>query len=384
MRIAIVHSFYTSDSSSGENQIVESQIEILKQSGYEVKLIASHSDDLLRSKWDLLNAGLRVATGIGHNPLSDLKTFQPDITIVHNLHPNYGSKWMADWDGPIVRVLHNFRLYCASATFFRDGTLCQDCLEISPLQGLKNSCYKNSRMATLPLTLAQIRRVVSNIEIDAVDVFIALSESSKSILVDSKLPESLIRVIPNFIEDPYEGFFSKLCDRNGRWIAAGRLSQEKGFIELIEAWPAEHKLDLVGQGPLASEIARLAERKPNIRLLGKLDNSTLLARLPFYTGAIFPSLCFENAPIVAIEYLSAGLPIITTSVSSVSSLVHNSRSGTVIEHLENKQLSLAIQEVMENHQIFCTNSRTFFEENFTSENWARKMKILFSEIMAKQ
>lgn len=383
MRIAIVHSFYSSESSSGENQVVESQVDVLRENGHEVFLIASHSDDLLRNRRDFLNAGLRISTGIGRNPLSELRKIQPNITFVHNLHPNFGSHWMSEWDGPIIRVLHNFRLFCAKATFFREGKICQDCIQVSPLQGLKNSCYKDSKVATLPLTLAQIRRVVSNIELESVHKFIALSDSAKSKLIESKIPESRIDVLPNFIRDPYGEKFLSHSKSNGRWIAAGRLSPEKGFVELVEAWPEEYELDIVGHGPSASAIAILVERKPNIRLLGKLDREKLLDLLPHYTGAVFPSLWFEVAPIVAIEFLSAGLPIVANRVSSVSSIVEISQSGKVIEELRTDELVSAIEEVIQRHEEFRQNSRIYFEKNFTSEVWMKRMDILFSEVTTK-
>lgn len=384
MRIAIVHSYYSSESSSGENQIVDSQAEMLRKNGHELLLISTSSNEILRSKLDLIYAGLRVATGVGRNPLRHLHSFKPDITIVHNLHPNYGSRWMAAWDGPIIRVLHNYRLYCASATFFRNGHPCLDCIEISPFQGLKNSCYKDSRVATLPLILAQARRIVSPVETNSVDIFIALSEVSKSILIDSKLPETKIRVLPNFIKDPYKRHPLKTDKGNGRWISVGRLSKEKGFSELIEAWPAKHKLDIVGHGPLFSDIAHLVEKKPNIRLLGKLDNPKLLSLLPNYTGAVFPSLCFEVAPIVAIEFLSAGLPLITTRVSSVSSLVKHSHSGIVLDQIKPGELKDGIQQVLKKHREFSINARRFFEENFTAEIWGEKIDRLLYEIANKQ
>ena len=46
MRIAVVHSFYRSDSPSGENQVVAQQVELLREAGHDVLLVARSSDEL--------------------------------------------------------------------------------------------------------------------------------------------------------------------------------------------------------------------------------------------------------------------------------------------------------------------------------------------------
>ena len=49
LRIALVHSFYRSDSPSGENAMVEAQAAALRRRGHEVRLLAASSDDVAGS-----------------------------------------------------------------------------------------------------------------------------------------------------------------------------------------------------------------------------------------------------------------------------------------------------------------------------------------------
>ena len=45
MRIALLHSFYASDSSSGENVVVDAQFQALSAAGHEVLLLGRRTDD---------------------------------------------------------------------------------------------------------------------------------------------------------------------------------------------------------------------------------------------------------------------------------------------------------------------------------------------------
>ena len=49
----------------------------------------------------------------------------------------------------VVQTLHNFRLLCPGANFFRDGKVCEKCLGKSlPLAGVKYKCYRDNRGAS--------------------------------------------------------------------------------------------------------------------------------------------------------------------------------------------------------------------------------------------
>ncbi len=55
---------------------------------------------------------------------------------------------------PVAITLHNYRLMCASRNFFRNGTICHDCVTGPAIQAVAHGCYKNSRLATATVVLA--------------------------------------------------------------------------------------------------------------------------------------------------------------------------------------------------------------------------------------
>jgi glycosyltransferase involved in cell wall biosynthesis len=380
MRIAVIHSYYSRAETSGENLVVDLQVEVLRKFGYQVKLISAETDENFGISDTYLKPAFAVATGFGRNPLGDLEEFQPDVTIVHNLHPNFGTHWMSKWDGPIVRVLHNFRLFCASGTFFRDGNLCLECVDSNPLKGLIHACYRSSRISTAPLTIAQIHRKLNPIKLNTPDVYLALSDSQKSILVNAGMADSQIKVVPNFVRDHFKDMHKNSHDSNGKWVAVGRLSPEKGFVELVSSWPDEFELDLIGDGPLSREISEIIKTKPRIRMLGKVTQTELFEKLPSYFGAILPSLCFEVAPLTALEFLSAGLPIVTTKINSMALHVKNTKAGVIIENISKEELTNALNEVIEKQFQMSKNARFAYQHDYTPEVWEKRIAQLFASL----
>ena len=128
MRIAVVHSFYSSASPSGENDVVISQVSALRRAGHDVTLIDWHTDVEELTRGYALRAGLQVATGFGPSPLKQLAEFEPDVVHVHNLFPNAGTRWLRHTDFPVVSSLHNYRQVCANGLLYRDGHGCTECV----------------------------------------------------------------------------------------------------------------------------------------------------------------------------------------------------------------------------------------------------------------
>ena len=112
-------------------------------------------------------------------------------------------------------------------------------------------------------------------------------------------------------------------------VAIGRLAEQKGFPLLIEAialaartLPDLH-LTLVGDGPLRAELqARTATLglQKHITFAGWQDEAGVRAALAAATCLILPSFA-EGLPMVVMEAMAAGRPIIATAIAGVPELV---------------------------------------------------------------
>ncbi|MGW5433716.1 glycosyltransferase family 4 protein [Streptomyces sp. NPDC004059] len=376
LRIAVVHGFYSSAQPSGENEAVCDQVRALRAAGHEVAVVATRTDELAGSPLYPLRAAATVATGRGRRPTKELRAFAPDLVHVHNLFPNFARAWVRDWDGPLVATLHNHRPLCAGATLYRAGAPCTSCLDGDRWAGVRHGCYRGSRIATAPLAWAGRRGATGDPLLRRADRLIVLSELSRQMYLRAGITAERTTLIPNFVDGPSLGTEGP---PNGRWVFAGRLSAEKGILELLRRWPESEPLDVIGDGELLDAARAIAPA--SVRFLGRLDRAELRPRLPSWLGLVFPSRCLEGAPLIQVEALAAGLPILAFDGSSVAESVRALGTGAVVGWDEPLRPVLA-----DAAERFCTlraHCREVFEAHFTEQAWLQQTERLYSEVLGR-
>lgn len=95
----------------------------------------------------------------------------------------------------------------------------------------------------------------------------------------------------------------------------GRLSPEKRPFESIEAVSRIEgcQLDLYGNGPLTSAVQAYIDDhglSDRVRLKGAVDQGTILEAMQVHDVLLYPSFGFDNQPMVILEGVATGLPII--------------------------------------------------------------------------
>ena len=371
LRVAVVHSFYSSRQTSGENRVVEQQLESLRRRGHAVGLFAQRTDDRERSKAYPLMAAATVATGWGPNPLAELREFEPDVVYVHNLFPNFGRTWVSRWPGPLVAVMHNYRAMCAPGTFHRDGHVCTDCFE-ARFSGpaVRHACYRGSRLATLPVAAGV--RFGADPVLRRADRIVVLNPIMRRLYRQAGVEESRIETVPNFLGDP-----AAPGSGEGPWLFVGRLTEAKGILDLVRTWPAGVPLVVVGSGPLRAELEQCAP--PGVVLLGEQPAARVSELMRSARGLVFPSRWFEGFPMVYLEALSAGTPVLAWEPSSVAGMVREEGTGLVVEDLS-EALPLAEQTFPSMRQ----RCRAVYEERYTEEAWLSAIEGLFHEVMSSR
>ncbi|MEU9275065.1 glycosyltransferase family 4 protein [Streptomyces sp. NPDC048342] len=378
MKVAVVHSFYASGQPSGENEAVLDQVRALRAAGHEVRLLAARTDELSRAPLYALRAAARVASGRGRHPLSGLRTYAPDIVHVHNLFPNYGRTWLRGWDGPLVATLHNYRPMCAAATLYREGRECTRCVDGERWAGLRHGCYRSSRTATLPLAWAGRRGAVSDPLLARADRLVVLSALAGRIYRSAGVPTERLRLIPNFVSTPPADEADP--GDNGRWVAVARLTAEKGVLELLRRWPEAEPLDIVGDGELMA--ACRAAAPASVRFLGNLDRNRLRRLLPSWRGLVFSSRVYEGAvPLVCIESLAAGLPVIAFEGSSAAESVRELGTGLVTAW--NEPLAPVLREGTAVFPGLRDHCRRSYADHFTEQRWSHRMTALYAELASQ-
>lgn len=150
----------------------------------------------------------------------------------------------------------------------------------------------------------------------------------------------------SFLEAPTQA----VPDSN-RILCIGRLSVEKAQNDLVEAVARlvqrgiDVELVLAGDGDLRADIeARIARHglEGRVRMTGWIDEAQVRDELLRCRAFVLPSRA-EGLPVVLMEALALGRPVITTYIAGIPELVASSRSGWLIPSGDVDTLSAAIE-----------------------------------------
>lgn len=322
MHVVVAHSRYLSGDASGENRVVDDEIDLLRSAGHEVDAWQPTPDDA---------AGLGlVRTGFGaiwsaraaEEMRRRIRAMRADVVHLHNLYPMLSPSVVRVAESErvgVVVTLHNYRQMCLPATFLRDGRVCEDCLGRVPWRGVVHRCYRGSTLgsAAMATSLAASRVAQS---LDRVHLFLAVGEFVKRKHVEAGWEPSRIKVKPNFTRpaEVREG-------PGGGFLYVGRLSPEKGLAGLFAAWPEGATLRVVGDGPERSRLEAMAPA--SVRFEGSVPGSEVAAHIRRARALLLPSICYEGQPRVVLEAFAAGVPVIASDIGGMVDLVDPGRNG---------------------------------------------------------
>lgn len=369
MRVAVVHSYYSSRQPSGENVVVDLQVDALRRAGHDVRVFARRTDELDSSPLYPVRAGLRVATGRGYSPAEGIDEFAPDIVHVHNLFPNFGRTWLSRYASRLVVTVHNYRPICPAGTLFRDGhscTLCPDGGSARP--AVKYACYKDSRLATLPV--ARGTQFAEDPMLASAARLVTLNDDMRRQYAEVGVPADRMVTVPNFVS----GDAAPGDHDGGYWLFVGRLSEEKGILRLLHDWPAGEKLKVAGAGPLEARVAAAAA--PDVELLGQVPNAEVRRLLGAAQGLVFPSLWPEGLPTIYLEALAAGTPVLASPQSIVGRLVAEEGTGIVAAGSFADELATATAAFPGLRE----RCRATYDEKYTEQAWVAAIEKVYAAV----
>lgn len=386
MRVILSHNHYSSFTPSGENQVFEAEKQLMLSKGDSLQAFTRHSDEI-RAKGA---AGvIQGALATPWNPWMarairrQVDDFQPDVVHVHNTFPLLSPAIFHAIGKRAARVLtlHNYRVFCPAAIPMRTGKVCTECIDKrSAIPAMIHGCYRGSRVATLPLALSVGLHRALGTWVNQVDAFICLSAFQRELMVEAGLPREKVHVKPNF----YPGNPDVVAwpERKPYVVFAGRLTAEKGVINLLRAWrlwgAAAPELRLVGDGELRAELERMAEGLP-VRFLGQVGSEDAQAQIAGARLLVLPSECFEGFPMVVREAFAFGTPAAVSNLGPLPTIVEHGKSGIVFQPANPQSLLQEIRTAWETPGLLARlgqGARAEFASKYTEEaNYATLMEI---------
>ncbi len=389
MRILIAHNRY--QQAGGEDAVVSQEIEMLTSRGHEVQLLSTDNYRIVDSRAQVA-AAFRSFYSLPSYELaaSKIRSFRPDIFHVHNTVPSLSPAiyYAANKaDVPVVQTLHNYRLICANAQLFRDGTPCEECVKRrSFMPGVVHACYRDSRVGAAVVGAGTALHSILGTWQHRIDRYIVLSKFAADKLAGYRVPLNKMCIKPNFTGDrglgPGDGGYA---------LFVGRLREEKGLDTLLTADLAgilPMPIYIAGDGPMLQKVHAACSRPASqLRCLGSRSREEVIDLMKHASVLLIPSLWHETFGMVAIEAFATGLPVIAARMGALSEIVEEGVSGLLYEAGDAAGMTRALRWLADHPADVArmrVSARNRYLERYSEEENYNQLLSVYNELLLKR
>lgn len=386
MKILVVHNFYQQP--GGEDLVFRLESQLLRDGGHDVIDYTVHNDTL--EERGAISLGLRtIWNRDAHAEFTELVARgKPQIAHFHNTFPILSpSVYFAARRGgaKVVQTLHNYRLLCPGATLFRDGKVCEECLDKRlKWPAVVHGCYRGSRLATSAVTAMLAVHDRLGTYQDQVDAYIAVSQFVGLKAIEGGLPAAKVHVKPNCVHpDPGVGSGS------GNYaLYLGRLSEEKGIRPLMAAWDligGKLPLKVAGDGPLAPVVREAAQRNPAIEWLGHQNRTQVIDLVKQARAIVVPSLWYEGFPLTVLEGFACGVPILGSRLGNLAMSITPHVNGLLFEVNNATDIAAKVLEFIADpagETAMRQGARREYQEHYTGQHTYRRLIEIYNACLA--
>lgn len=175
-----------------------------------------------------------------------------------------------------------------------------------------------------------------------------------------------------------------------RILCVGRLVSLKGQLVLLEAVAAliangqELRLELVGDGPMRSQLERTARElgiEGCVEIAGSLGHPVVLERMRRADVFCLPSFA-EGVPVVLMEAMALGVPVVTTRVMGIPELVEDGVSGLLVAPGSRDELVAALRRVIDHESLrlsLGSGARQRVEDEYGLSSSAARLRMIFEQ-----
>jgi glycosyltransferase involved in cell wall biosynthesis len=349
---------------------------ILEEHGHEVAYFSTRNRKNIPTKWEnyfiedddlgtkhSIGSSIRIALKIIYNFEAKkqikklLDDFQPDIVHLHNIYHHLSPSIIGEIKKqkiPLVMTLHDYKLISPSYNLFLNGEIWEKSLNGNYFQCVRDKCVQGSSLKSLVCSLeAYLHKKLGFY--DKIDKFTSPSEFLKNKFKSSGF-NGPISFLPNPLPE-MSGFDSdgNVTHSNDYILYYGRLSEEKGVDDLIEAYSklsTEKLLIIVGAGPDKEKLQNLAitlGKEDKIHFTGYKEGGELWNLVKNASLVVMPSKWMENAPYCVMEAMLLTRIVLCANIGGFTELIKNGVNGYLYEHKNKIDLQAKMQDIIDNH-----------------------------------
>jgi len=302
-KLLIIHTRYIER--GGEDIAVDNEVNFLKKF-YNVEVL-TFQNTTPRKLSDFLGLFISYNNQSKKILSEKIKSFKPKYIIVNNL-------WFKGSLGILSYCLknnlntsiklHNYRYSCtryySSIKHLKGNKLCPACGLEKTKWRVFNKYYQESVIKSL-IAINFARKFNKLLENKSLKI-LTLTNHHKNHLIDLGIDTSRIFLQPNPLSQENIALNQKSIRLN-QIVYAGRISTEKGLIELIECWNKLEnnicKLLLLGDGPLLKKLKK--NKFKNVEVKGYINNEEVLNIISQSKAVVTATKLLEGQPTLLCE-----------------------------------------------------------------------------------
>jgi len=198
------------------------------------------------------------------------------------------------------------------------------------------------------------------------DLFLPISERWRQQLIELGCDAKKIQVHRMGIDCRRLAFKPRVLETGGllKIVTVARMVKKKGLEFGIRAFAMLKKVydnveyTIVGDGPLRAELTSLVNHlgiRDCVRIVGALEQNRVVEILEKSHIFMLPSVTATNGdqegiPVVLMEAMAVGLPVVSTLHSGIPELVEDGLSGFLVPEKDVNALFEKLKYLVENHQ----------------------------------
>jgi glycosyltransferase involved in cell wall biosynthesis len=309
---------------------------------------------------------------ITNNFRAIVREVKPDIVHHHNISL-LGYEILERYGNYVnLCTAHDYWLICPQSNLLRNGRQVCD----------KGSCVFCGLFFRRP---PQFWRYGSRFKraIGQIDMLIAPSDYLRD-RITREVPVRAV-TIPNFVPNPPAQMSSS--SRFGKFlIYAGMLEKHKGVLELLKAYKelaknADVKLVIVGDGTLRHRLREAVVQNGlmgMVHLMGWVEHDSLYPMLKESAALVIPSIAPENAPLIALEALSMGTPVVGSDIGGLPEIVDKVDSRLTFSWCDPDGLRRALDYAIEHKSTLTEIAKDVFNHFYTPEKYLDRYVTLLN------
>lgn len=214
---------------------------------------------------------------------------------------------------------------------------------------------------------------------------ITISNYNKDLLISHGIPKEKIEVVHCGIDTSEFKYSPSPNNEIINLLCVGRLTEKKGIIHLLEAAKllmedkfTKFHIDIIGDGPLYKTFEQFiikSKLENNVALRGAKIDTEIRQYLSKCDIFVLPCVIakdgdMDGIPVVLMEAIAVGKPVISTKISGIPELVKNEINGYLINPNNPIALKNKIKE-------FKTNGKIKLPLEFVSKHEIQKLEKIF-------